>query len=121
MSKRIMRDGHDRKNRLAYLKQYYRKRRDALIEQMGGKCVVCGAAEGLELDHIDPSSKSFGVSEAWGARKQSEEAAKCQLLCKPCHQVKTALDRSHKIKKPDLAAHAEKWWGGRDSNPQPTA
>ena len=55
------------------------------LEMLGGKCVRCGATEDLEFDHIDPSAKSFGVcaglAKAWDVLV--EEAAKCQLLCKP--------------------------------------
>ncbi len=62
---------------------------------LGGGCVRCGATENLEFDHIDPSAKVFtvcaGLSKAWAALV--EEAAKCQLLCKPCHVAKGAEDR----------------------------
>jgi hypothetical protein len=64
-------------------------------------CPACTAAraisrdEDLEFDHIDPSTKAFaisaGLSRAWDALV--EEAAKCQLLCKPCHVAKGAEDR----------------------------
>jgi hypothetical protein len=62
---------------------------------LGGCCVRCGATEDLEFDHIDPSAKVFGVcaglSKAWDIL--TEEAAKCLLLCKPCHVAKGAEDR----------------------------
>ena len=49
----------------------------------------------LEFDHIDPSTKVFGVcaglDKAWDVLV--EEAAKCQLLCKPRHVAKGAEDR----------------------------
>jgi 5-methylcytosine-specific restriction endonuclease McrA len=58
-------------------------------------CVVdAGATEGLEFDHIDPSTKEFtisGLSRAWDVLVT--EAAKCQLLCRPCHVAKGAEDR----------------------------
>jgi 5-methylcytosine-specific restriction endonuclease McrA len=86
------------KSRATYQRDYNKAwkaaRRYRLIEMLGGKCVRCGATEDLEFDHIDPSTKEFtisGLSRAWDALV--EEAAKCQLLCKPCHVAKGAEDR----------------------------
>ena len=86
------------KNRAAYQRDYNRAwkaaRRNRLIEMLGGECVRCGATEGLEFDHIDPSTKKFtisGLSRAWD--DLVAEAAKCQLLCEPCHVAKGAEDR----------------------------
>jgi 5-methylcytosine-specific restriction endonuclease McrA len=87
------------KNRAAYQRGYNKAwkeaRRVRLIEMLGGRCVRCGAAEGLEFDHIDPSTKVFavcaGLSKAWDVLV--EEASKTQLLCKPCHVAKGAEDR----------------------------
>lgn len=87
------------KNRAAYQRDYNKvwkaARRNRLIEMLGGKCARCGTTENLEFDHIDPSAKVFGVcaglSKAWDVLV--EEAAKCQLLCKPCHVAKGAEDR----------------------------
>lgn len=52
----------------------------------------CDDVDKLNFDHVDASTKSFdigkrlaGVAEA----KLQEEIKKCQLLCNPCHQVKT--------------------------------
>jgi hypothetical protein len=62
---------------------------------LGGKCARCGTTEDLEFDHTDTSTKEFAISvalsRAWDALV--EEAAKCQLLCKPCHVAKGAEDR----------------------------
>jgi hypothetical protein len=67
-----------------YNKAYRRERRARLIEMLGGKCVRCGSTEGLQFDHIDPSTKRFAVgssmSKAWD--ELVEEALKCQLLCR---------------------------------------
>lgn len=41
---------------------YYYNRRNALIQQLGGKCVICGNTENLQFDHINSSEKSFGIS-----------------------------------------------------------
>lgn len=87
------------KNRAAYQRDYNKvwkaARRKRLIEMLGGCCVRCGATEDLEFDHIDPSTKVFTISavlsKAWDVLVT--EAAKCQLLCKPCHVAKGAEDR----------------------------
>jgi hypothetical protein len=65
-------------------------------EKLGGKCVICGSTEGLEMDHIDRSTKLFTISIGW-SRKPEEfwaEVAKCQLLCRVHHAEKTARERS---------------------------
>jgi 5-methylcytosine-specific restriction endonuclease McrA len=85
----------DAERRRGYNKAWRQARRARLVEMLGGCCVRCGATEDLEFDHIDPSTKVFavcaGLSKAWGVLV--EEAAKCQLLCKPCHVAKGAEDR----------------------------
>jgi 5-methylcytosine-specific restriction endonuclease McrA len=85
----------DAERRRGYNKTWRQARRARLIEMLGSCCVRCGATEDLEFDHIDPSTKVFGVcaglDKAWGVL--AEEAAKCQLLCKPCHVAKGAEDR----------------------------
>lgn len=36
-----------------YNLQYYHNKRYKLIQQLGGKCAICGSTENLEFDHID--------------------------------------------------------------------
>lgn len=89
----------DRQKRLEYLKKYnaqyqpkrYKKRKAELINALGGKCVVCGAKNNLEFDHIIPSTKSFTIMSHWHDDVE-EELKKCQLLCKKCHLRKTCVD-----------------------------
>lgn len=84
---------------IEYMRQYmlkrYHKRRKEAIEKLGGHCVKCGAAENLELDHIDPSTKSFTIAAHGSVNEKlwQEELKKCQLLCRSCHQGKTLKDR----------------------------
>jgi len=67
-------------------------------------CAKCGYNEhacALDMDHIDPSQKKFRVSRLCSMYKNNglqrdiiwalamEEIAKCQVLCKNCHSVKT--------------------------------
>lgn len=63
---------------------------------LGGLCVSCNMSNNLEFDHIDPNNKSFEISHAIAKHmawdKLVAELSKCQLLCKPCHIIKTGLD-----------------------------
>ena len=76
------------------LTRYYR-RRAAAVEQLGGKCVVCGSAEDLQFDHIDPATKTFDLAKAlsgWSDARLQPEISKCQLLCKLHHIEKSKID-----------------------------
>lgn len=75
----------------AWKKRYYQALSEA-IEQLGGKCVRCGATERLEFDHIHPKDKSFAITKQLlmsDRKKFQEELDKCQLLCCDCHLEKT--------------------------------
>jgi transposase len=70
----------------------HRKRmKQILVEEAGGRCVVCGysrSARALQFHHVDPSTKRLGLS-AQGVTYSLEvlrnEARKCILLCANCH------------------------------------
>lgn len=68
-------------------------RAKALIAHvLGTTCAKCGAADGpLQIDHIDRSQKKFTLSKhTRSLEDRIAELKKCQLLCVPCHQAKTA-------------------------------
>ncbi len=72
------------------------QRRATLIEMAGGVCITCSSDQELNFDHRDPATKLFELSgcaldKAWA--KILEEYAKCDLLCRPCHLVKTRQDK----------------------------
>jgi transposase len=62
-----------------------------LVEEAGGKCLICGydrCQQVLQFHHLDPSTKEFhlalnGVTRSL-ARSRAE-ARKCVLLCANCH------------------------------------
>ena len=62
-----------------------------LVEEAGGRCVLCGFDQhpaALQFHHLDPSSKLFQLGEGGltrGIEKCRAEAAKCVLLCSNCH------------------------------------
>jgi hypothetical protein len=68
---------------------------DAKFER--GECAHCNLKVTLdnwiifEWDHIDPTIKSFGLSNAKAHTVPEilEELSKCQLLCSNCHQLHT--------------------------------
>lgn len=60
-------------------------------------CVVCGATERLELDHINPPTKDPKLKPgtglwSWSKERREIELAKCQVLCHQHHLEKTARD-----------------------------
>jgi transposase len=68
-----------------------RKVKEILVNEAGGKCVICGYARhsaALQFHHVDPATKSFGLGVRGITRsigRLREEAAKCVLLCANCH------------------------------------
>lgn len=77
-----------------YHRNYYYKRRQRLIDYLGGKCVQCGSTTDLEFDHIDPSLKSFDIKRNHTLESIKDELDKCQLLCSVCHRKKSAKENS---------------------------
>jgi hypothetical protein len=76
---------------------YLVKKRQQLINMLGGKCVRCGSIDKLELDHIDPHLKVFEarlvICSSWTRLEIQEEIKKLQILCNPCHTVKTVSEK----------------------------
>lgn len=74
------------------------RRRQMLYVTKGAdpQCAYCGSVDDLEFDHIDPSQKSFNV----GTRNSLNDPVvraefdKCQLLCRSCHEDKTASENT---------------------------
>lgn len=72
------------------------KRKRALIDLFGGKCVDCGYSAhlaALDFDHINPKEKEFPVCEMLTKNMPFdmivEEAKKCVIRCANCHRIKT--------------------------------
>jgi 5-methylcytosine-specific restriction endonuclease McrA len=83
----------------AYMKEYmlnrYHEQKQKLLNLLGNKCVKCDNTEGLEFDHIKPSTKSFAIAQlnTMSYSKALEEVKKCQLLCKKCHNSKSIKEQ----------------------------
>jgi 5-methylcytosine-specific restriction endonuclease McrA len=72
-----------------------RRRRSWLAAN--GPCVRCGSTEHLEVDHWDPASKVDHRVWSWSESRLFAELAKCQVLCRACHQRKTADENSRPL------------------------
>lgn len=59
------------------------------VEYKGGKCQICGynkCMRALTFHHIDPKTKSFGISGAYKSwERLKPELDKCILVCQNCH------------------------------------
>lgn len=83
-------------DRKEYLKQAVIKRRRTLkkkaVDLLGGACAICGYSKHpgiLDFHHIDPKTKSFGISAGGFSRswnKVEAELTKCVLVCANCHR-----------------------------------
>lgn len=79
-----------------------RVRNIAFVKEFLSKnpCVGCGESDVvvLDFDHIDPKTKSLGISRMSASMHFSldrirAEMAKCQVLCANCHRRKTHKER----------------------------
>lgn len=76
------------------------KNRAAILEYLGGKCVECGYnahPSALEIDHIDPSTKTMNLTGKMPLKVIPaavwKELEGCQLLCCNCHRVKSVQNK----------------------------
>lgn len=80
-------------------REFRQKTRDRVgAYKMEKGCEVCGfRAENpcqLDLDHIDPSTKTYKGSHkaydaGWSWERVEKELAKCTVTCKNCHSLRT--------------------------------
>lgn len=77
--KQIQRQFRNRTKNITELKQIH-----------GAKCVICNYSrclKALDFHHVDPTNKSFDVSDKKLKVKEiAAEAKKCVLLCTNCHR-----------------------------------
>ena len=69
-----------------------KKIKELAVEYKGGKCQICKYSKcigALELHHIKPDQKSFGIGDKGYTRsweKVRAELDKCILVCAVCHR-----------------------------------
>lgn len=83
-------------DRSEYLKKAVAERRRTLklraVSLMGGKCMLCSYdthVSILDFHHVDPTTKSFGISSGGFSRSWDSiylEIQKCILVCANCHR-----------------------------------
>jgi hypothetical protein len=78
----------------AMTKRYSRKKRQELLDFLGGKCVRCGFTDyrALQIDHINGGGgihlKSIGYSQSKLGQDVRAFPEKYQLLCANCNWIK---------------------------------
>ena len=108
------------KQRAAQLAFWHRRRRAWLAAN--GPCATCGSTERLEVDHKDPAPKVSHRIWSWSEVRRAAELAKCQVLCRKCHEAKTAREQTStgvwtpraKLTPEDVAAIRASTESGRD-------
>jgi hypothetical protein len=70
-----------------YMVERRKKRREFVIDFLGGECVRCGTTDRLEIDHIDRTTKVEGIANMLSHSMENllVELEKCQLLCHALH------------------------------------
>lgn len=92
-----------------YMAKRYHDKMNAIRQELGGKCVSCGADDvPLHIDHIDASKKTMRAADLHSTNdsKVKEEMKNFQLLCKPCHKKKTDEEWDYSTPK---ASHGTYW------------
>ena len=62
--------------------------------QENGPCRLCGSSDRLQVDHIDRNTKVTHRIWTWSEKRRLEELSKCQVLCYPCHRIKSNKENS---------------------------
>jgi hypothetical protein len=73
--------------------EYYQKRRQKLIEHLGGKCVRCGFsdARALQVDHVHGGGVVELRQKTWQTHHKdilADTTGKYQVLCANCNWIK---------------------------------
>lgn len=78
----------DKKAQSAYQCGRVKKLKEIWLKE-NGPCKTCGSTENLQVDHLDSSRKTSHRIWSWSETRRIEELAKCQVLCKSCHIIKS--------------------------------
>ncbi len=74
----------------------YLRRKDKIIEFLGGKCIECDTKDDLCIEHKDKKLKNFDIlhnhSIAWN--KLEKELYLCHLICYECRSIRSSKEKS---------------------------
>ena len=79
----------DRERQRKYMRDWIANRRRTWLAA-NGPCVDCGSWEELEVDHVDPATKSSHRIWSWSDERREAELEKCVVRCRHCHDIKSA-------------------------------
>lgn len=74
------------------VRSWRQRTKERIVQSFGGKCGICSydkCDESLDLHHLDPLAKEFGIGKvranpmSWD--KIVQELRKCVLVCRNCH------------------------------------
>jgi len=73
-----------------YCKRTGKEKRQRAINELGGKCCLCGYDKyygAMALHHLDPSAKdkTFDSLRSWSWKRIAKEIKNCVVLCHTCH------------------------------------
>ena len=67
---------------------YYREKRQELIDKLGGECEECGKKENLHFHHVNPieiADREGGWQHLYMIMENLENGVEIELRCKQCH------------------------------------
>lgn len=74
------------------VKSWRQRTKERIVQSFGEKCGLCGydkCIESLDLHHLDPTEKDFGLGQVRANPKSWDkivaELRKCVMLCRNCH------------------------------------
>lgn len=87
----------EREFRRVYHLGRYRRRREEMIQALGGACRECGGTESLQIRYRVGAPKSIDLSKSWGSPWSAilEELKQCELMCTG-HRTRAARRESAK-------------------------
>lgn len=91
----------DPEKKREYQRQWKARRRQEWLDAFG-PCAWCGGDEELQIDHVDRATKTYNPTDVWSRKLEvrHRELLKCQVLCEPCHSLKTLREMREDNKDP---------------------